>query len=192
VDFYLANLGYKIVGVDISESAIESCRKSASELGLEDKLEFRKLDFPEEKPREKFDFVICSEVLEHLQNDGKATRAIFGLLNPRGIVIFSVPSKNAPLYKIGTTGAFDKKAGHLRRYSLKELKNLTLRAGFLIQETIKKEGVLRNFLFLNPIAGKFVRILNKIEFLSELFTFIDDLTIPLFGESDVFLVARKP
>lgn len=192
VDFYLASQGHKILGVDISEKAVEACKKSTHALGLEDRLNFKKSNFPKERPSKRFNVVICSEVLEHIKNDKKAVEVIFSLLRPGGIVIFSTPSKSAPLYRIGITKKFDKRVGHLRRYSLEELKILVRRAGFLIQETIKTEGILRNFLFLNPIAGKLVKVLNKIGFLSDVTTFVDCLTIPLFGESNLLLVAQKP
>lgn len=192
VDFYLANQGHKVLGIDISEKAVKACRKSARALGLKDRASFKKLNFPERKPQGKFDLIICSEVLEHLESDKKAVEVIFGLLRPGGIVIFSTPSKNAPLYKLGLAKKFDEKVGHLRRYFLKELKTLVRKTGFVVLETIKTEGILRNFLFLNPIAGKLVRVLNKIGFLSDITTFVDRLTISLFGESNIFIVAQKP
>lgn len=191
-DFYFAKQGYKILGIDISKKAVETCRESTRILGLDCRLTFEELNFPEEKPSEKFDLVICSEVLEHLENDKKAVEAIFDLLCHNGIVIFSTPSKNAPLYRIGLAKKFDKKVGHLRRYSTEGLKILIREVGFVVREAIKTEGILRNFLFLNSIAGKLVRVLNKIEFLSDMVTVADELTIPLFGESTIFLVAQKP
>jgi len=192
VDFYLAKVGHKILGIDISGKAVEACRESSQALGLEYRLNFEKLNFPKEKPSGKFDLVICSEVLEHLKNDQKAVKVIFGLLRPGGVAIISTPSKNAPLYRIGFAKEFDKEVGHLRRYSLKELKILVGKTGFVVLETIKTEGILRNFLFLNPIADKLVRVLNKIGALSDIITFMDRLTIPVFGESDIFITAQKP
>jgi len=191
VDFYLTSRGHKVLGIDISEKAVRACRESAQALGFEHRLNFEKFNFPEEKPSGEFDLVICSEVLEHLENDKKAVEAIFNLLRPFGVVIFSTPSKNAPLYKLGFAKEFDKKVGHFRRYSLNELKMLVGKAGFVVKETLKAEGILRNFLFLSPTAGRFVRVLNKIGALSDIITFMDRLTIPVFGESDIFVIAQK-
>lgn len=192
VDFYLANKGYRILGFDISEKAVETCIQSAKELDLKARVAFNQLNFPRERPSGTFDLAICSEVLEHLENDADAVKVIFNLLDSGGIVIFSTPSTNAPLYKIGFTKEFDKKVGHLRRYSQDGLERMTSKSGFVIKEVMKTEGIIRNFLFLNSTAGKLVRILNKVGFLSDTVTMLDLLTIPLFGESNIFLVAQKP
>lgn len=192
VDFYLASQGHKVLGLDISERAVKTCGETAQALNLKDELNFEKLNFPDERPSGVFDLVICSEILEHLKDDKKAVEAIFNLLRPGGVVIVSAPSENAPLYRIGLAKNFDKKVGHLRRYSPEELGILIRKAGFVIRQITKTEGLLRNFLFLNPTAGKIIRMLNKIEILSDMVTFVDRLTIPLFGESDIFIIAQKP
>jgi len=36
-----------------------------------------------------------------------------------------------------------------------------------------------------------VRVLNRVGFLSDIVTFFDNLSIPLFGESNIIIVARK-
>ena len=53
----------------------------------------------------------------------------------------------------------------------------------------KNEGILRNFLFLNPIAGKFIRFIKF--FLVDVVTYLDNATVPLFGESDLIVVLEK-
>jgi len=189
IDFYLASQGHKVLGIDIAEKALGYCRKSAKLLRIENKLRFEKLSFPEERPQGKFDLVICSEVLEHIENDEKAIRVIFELLRPGGIAIFSVPSQNAPLYRLGLAEGFDKKAGHLRRYSLKEIIGLINAENFLIREVKKTEGIFRNFLFLNSIAAKTIRFIKGP--IADLVTGIDGISLVLFGESQIFVVAQR-
>lgn len=191
LDFYLAKQEHKILGIDVSEKAIIVCKKNARILGFKKNLSFETLNFPEEKPQKNFDLIICNEVLEHIEEDKKTVESILKLLHPYGVAIFSVPSQNAPLYKLGLVRQFDKNVGHLRRYSPEELKILIKKPGFVILEAIKTEGIIRNFLFLNSIANKLIRILNNVEYLSDLVTFIDRLTIHLFGESNILLVAQK-
>lgn len=111
-----------------------------------------------------FDFIICLEVIEHIEDDKKALKNMFNLLKPSGKLIISTPSKNAPLYKLGVAGKFDKRVGHLRRYSLEELERMLDEVGFTILESYKKEGIIRNFLFLNPIAGKLIRFIRGANF----------------------------
>ncbi len=192
LSFYIAKRGNQVVGIDISLNSIRTCCLSVKNLGLENNVEFRQLNFPKDPIKGCFDLVLCIEVLEHLPEDKKAINYIFKLLLPNGIAIISTPSKNAPLYRLSYSKNFDRKVGHLRRYSENELKTIVSESGFKILEVRKTEGVLRNFLFLNNIAGKSIRLLNKIGFLSDLITLLDKLTISFFGNSNIIFVAQKP
>jgi 2-polyprenyl-3-methyl-5-hydroxy-6-metoxy-1,4-benzoquinol methylase len=188
LDFYLADKGNNVTGIDISQKAIESCRKTADNLKIKN-VEFKRVNFPKEAVNGKFDFIIFSEVIEHLADDKKALREIYKLLNPGGILFLTTPSINAPLHRLGLTKKFDKEVGHLRRYELNSLLDMIGRSGFEIVEVRKTEGIIRNFLFINPIAGKFVRFIKF--FISDLVTMADNFTIPIFGESNYIVVARK-
>lgn len=192
IDFYLVAKGYKVLGIDISSISIRACKKTADTLNInKNNIDFRVMDFPNEEPVGKFDSVTCFEVIEHLENDKKALGMIFDLLNSEGILFLSTPSKNAPLYKIGYSKNFDREVGHLRRYSSEELTDVLEKLGFQAVKIFKLEGILRNFLFLNKLFGKSIKILNKIEFLSNFITILDNILIVLFGESDLLIVAWK-
>lgn len=186
---YLANNGNTVLGIDISQKAVESANESAKYLGFK-KAKFQKMNFPNKVPNKKFDMILFTEVIEHLENDDLALKKIYNLLKPEGIVIISTPSKNAPLHKLGLAKEFDKKVGHLRRYTLEELIKKANKYEFKILETKKVEGIIRNFLFLNPIAGKFIRFIKF--FLSDWVTFIDNISLKLFGESNIILILQKP
>src|SRR3972149_2853294 len=157
---------------------------------VNDKIKFFVQNFPNTNIKEKFEVIICSEVLEHLPQDKLAIRKIRNLLVKNGVVIASSPSENAPLYKVGILNNFDSSVGHLRRYTEKSFRNLFEYAGFNILETNKTEGVIRNFLFTNQLGGFLLRILNKWP-ISNVVTVLDNLTIRLLGESNIYLVAEK-
>lgn len=188
LSLYYASKGHKVTGIDISQTAVDSAQKSAKALGLKN-CTFKKMLFPTQAPKEKFDFIIFTEVIEHLQNDDAALKKIYSLLKKNGMVFISTPSKNAPLHKMGLAKEFDKRVGHLRRYTAQELEKKVKKAGFTVIEKKKTEGVMRNFLFLNPIAGKSVRFIRF--FLSDWVTFIDQISLKLFGESNIFIIIKK-
>lgn len=189
IDFYLANQGNRVFGIDISRNAIKTCNKSSRVLKVNESCKFDVMDFPDKIPQGRFDFIIFTEVIEHLENDDLAIKKISSLLKPKGILVISTPSKNAPLYRLNLTKEFDKNVGHLRRYIIKELKDLCEKNGFDVIFVKKTEGIIRNFLFVNSIASRLIRFIKY--FISDIVIFVDNLTIPLFGESNIILVARK-
>lgn len=187
---YLANEGHKVTGIDISRNAIEACKQSARYLRLTRHVKFKQVDFPKQILSQQFDFIICSEVIEHLVNDKLALKKIFFLLQKGGIAIISTPSKNAPLYRLGYAKKFDREVGHLRRYTEGELIRLCNDTGFEIVRTKKTEGIIRNSLYIFPFLGKFIRFIRF--FLVDLVLLIDYISLKMFGESDLFIIVRRP
>lgn len=188
ITLYLANKGNIVTGTDISQKAISECLKSAKELNI-NKIQFLRADFQKAKINKKFDVVILTEVIEHLPDDHLALKSIYRFLKPNGILILSTPSIKAPLHKLGLTKKFDKEVGHLRRYNLDQLKKLLKNEDFKIIYIKQTEGIMRNFLFINPLAGKLVRFIKF--FLSDWITFIDNISLRLFGPSNYIIVARR-
>jgi SAM-dependent methyltransferase len=79
---------------------------------------------------EKFDTVICLNVVEHLENDFGALRNIFEALEDTGRAIVLVPC-GPRLY-----GTLDKVLGHHRRYTKAQFAALAARAGFQVEALI--------------------------------------------------------
>ncbi len=88
------------------------------------------------------------------------------------------------------TKNFDHKVGHLRRYKVEQVIELCESIGFTVLDFGETEGVIRNFLFVNPIAGKFIKVINKFN-LSDVVTHFDNISSKLFGKSDIFVVIQK-
>jgi len=63
----------------------------------------------------KFDTVICSEVLEHLKDDERVISNLIKLTKIGGCIIITVPAHK------WLFGLHDKRLGHLRRYTKREL-----------------------------------------------------------------------
>ena len=189
LSFYLASKGALVTGVDISKKAVQECMNSSNILNLKH-AKFIHSYFPTGfSSRTKYDYIVFTEVIEHLEDDESAIKKIAKLLEADGILLLSTPSITAPLYRLGLTRDFDVQVGHLRRYSLEQLRNLLKTNDFKIIREVKSEGILRNFLFINPHAGKLVRYINR--FGSNIVTKIDNITLRLFGESNYIIVAKK-
>ncbi len=189
VSLYLASKGSKVLGVDISKRAIDTAISSAEFLSLNNNARFVSGKFQTIKVKGKYDLILMTEVLEHLKDDRKVLNYVKNYLKDDGLLLLSVPSKNAPLYRLNMLKGFDERVGHLRRYTLGDLSELLLDRKMNILRTYKTEGILRNFLFTNRFAGNIIRFLKGS--LSDTFAFIDTLTIPLFGESQIYILSSK-
>lgn len=189
IDFYLASKGKKVTGIEISTSAVSLAKKNAKLFNLDKMVTFVNTTFPSKILSGKYDLVIFSEVIEHLEDDFIALKEIWKILKPGGLLIITTPSRNAPLYRLGLLNKFDISVGHLRRYTLPELTMLVEKNGYMVMKSGRHEGILRNYLFTNRGAGKLLRFVRwKI---SNIISMIDRMTIPIFGESNIHIVAQK-
>jgi glycosyltransferase involved in cell wall biosynthesis len=133
------------------------------------------------------DSVICFNVLEHIEQDEKALKNIFHLLEPKGRLLLLVPS-HPWLY-----GRLDQYLGHHRRYGKKKLKNKIETIGFkvIFLRHFNRIGILGWFLNSKILGRKRLpslqlRIYNL---LVPLFKLEEFLPLP-FGTS-LLIVAEK-
>jgi SAM-dependent methyltransferase len=82
---------------------------------------------PAEMRKEKFDSVVCLNVLEHIEDDRFALSQIGSVLSPGGTLALLVPA-HPFLF-----GEFDRAVGHFRRYSRSQLKGLLEECGYKVQ-----------------------------------------------------------
>lgn len=190
ISFYLANKGGKVLGIDISNLGIQAARAGAKKLRLKNNVEFvQKPTKNLRLKRNNFDVVICSEVIEHVPDDLNLIREFYKVLKSEGILILSTPSKNAPLYQWGLATNFDKKVGHLRRYTANELKKMLNLVGFKVLDVSFEEGLLRNLFFLKWPFNRVIKFIRGP--LVIIFTFIDNICVKMIGESQIFIVGKK-
>lgn len=83
---------------------------------------------PIEMRQEKFDTVVCLNVLEHIEDDLFALEQMRSVLEPGGHLALLVPAHQL-LY-----GEFDRAVGHFRRYAKSELKSKLAHADFEVRE----------------------------------------------------------
>jgi len=116
----------KLFGFDISPEAIEQTKKKKyiSKLFLGD------LTKKETLPQEKFDVVICSEVLEHIKDCSRAIRNISQMVKKGGVLLISVPHSR----KYWTR--HDSFSGHYKRFEKLEMEGELKKNEFEIIESL--------------------------------------------------------
>jgi SAM-dependent methyltransferase len=194
-------LSGKTIGADIS---IEKLKKAKSRLLVN-------LDVEEDPcfPEDSFDFVLFSEILEHLRNPGKALENLFQILKPQGKILLTTPhklSKSIEYEEIESLreygiheGTHGNKYIH-RNFSKKQLKELLESTGFRILELYSIENELRGWGKLILPLKKFRKFYEKIEkpYLNFIYQFLNETDLiklqkKIFKEGMRLLVlAEKP
>lgn len=152
--FYLKSLSFykypkEIHGIDIEEKYLKIARSICDDKRIIIKnASIYSLSYP----NNYFDFIICSEVLEHLKDDSQALIELNRVLKKGGVLILTVPNFNFPflwdplnwiLMKLFNThinkniwwlaGIW---ADHERLYTHDQLQNLLRRTGFVVKNRV--------------------------------------------------------
>jgi SAM-dependent methyltransferase len=136
-----------------------------------------------------FDTIVCLNVLEHIEDDARALRHMFDLLQPGGKLLLFVP---AGRYLFGH---LDRALGHYRRYELDGLRRLVRAQGFVIDDAsyMNAAGIPGWFL-----ASRVLRrstpprgLLWLFNQLMPLFIRVEEAIRLPFGQS-IVCVARRP
>lgn len=189
LSFLFASKGLGVDGVELSKNAVEYANLNKDSFGL-DNINFINTSIEKFKTNKRYAMITCFEVLEHLRDDKSNLAKIKGWMDSNSILAISVPSSNAPLYKMGLLRTFDKDVGHLRRYSMLEIKNLLSQAGLKILKAYKTEGIIRNILFTNKKLGFFVKF-TRFKVLNKIVSVLDEMSVKVFGESQLILISKK-
>lgn len=189
VSFFLASKGLRVDGIELSSNAVRYANLNKVHFSLSN-VNFINTSIEKYKSSKKYDLITCFEVLEHIKDDKKCLEKISNYMDKRSILMISVPSKNAPLYKLGLLEYFDRRVGHLRRYSIDDLRNILNLTGFDIINEYKTEGLFRNLMFTNNLFSFLIKF-TRFTFINNLISFIDNKSIAFFGESQLILVCKK-
>jgi 2-polyprenyl-3-methyl-5-hydroxy-6-metoxy-1,4-benzoquinol methylase len=130
-DMLLRLEGYDAVGIDLSAEYVEVCHERGlqAQVGRVEKLPW---------PRDHFDMVICTDVLEHVLDLNKAVRELLRVLKPGGTLIVRTPNQenlafDTPPYEFV----------HLRRFDYQTFQLLFRKIfGCEVLETVERPEVI--------------------------------------------------
>ena len=147
---------WRVVVADNEPEAIARGQQMKQRLGLHN-LEVRSIDLLEEQGPETFDVVICSDVLEHIEQDERVVQNLAQVLKPHGILILTSPSipqrqhLRLVAWRERRIGFHPAHYGHVRDgYSPKDMERLLKQSGLSserIQWTFGRFGTLMFDLF---------------------------------------------
>lgn len=138
ITYEIQKLGYKVLGVDILEQSIQYAKilVPGAEFKVTDLVNLDK----DETLFEKFDYVNCIEVIEHVHPDYQlqVVKNLKSVLKANGRIIISFPTVGIPMSKL-----------HYKHFSLEEATKLLKDGGFEVQQLISnfKINFLSNVLF---------------------------------------------
>ncbi len=112
--------GKPVTGFDLNELALQRNVSRISQLYCYD-IRQRDSQF-----RERFDLLILFDVLEHIAAESEFLSSVKFHLAPSGILLVNVPAHQY-LYS-----DYDRAAGHVRRYSINHLRDISIRNNFKV------------------------------------------------------------
>jgi ubiquinone/menaquinone biosynthesis C-methylase UbiE len=109
----LAKDGHTLTGIDSESEFIDLAKQNATISNLD--INFIVSNLEQFSPNRQYDCVVCTDVIEHIENDQAAVEKIVQMVNDEGIIIIAVPAGQ------WLFGHHDRSIGHFRRYSLDSL-----------------------------------------------------------------------
>ena len=144
----------RVVGIDIGDEFIELARSRFGDLP---NVDLHVADIADVSTLgtlsgERFDSVVCVNVLEHIERDLTALHNMGGLLEPGGRVVLFVPA--LPFLH----GTMDEVDGHHRRYTKRSLSDAFNGAGFIVERMyyMNLPGMFAWFLDARILRRRFV------------------------------------
>ncbi len=140
--------GANVMGISIKQNEIEQCRatfahcKTSADHGLT----FENINLYNLDPTlNRFDSIICTEVLEHITNDTQVCEKFYQLLKPGGVLHITTPNAEHPYNKAFPLDT-QEKGGHVRPgYTETSFRMLLEPIGFNVENISGLGGPIRQF-----------------------------------------------
>jgi len=145
---FFSNLGYEVIGIDLSEKLLEIARKNAPKAKFY-LMDMRNLDFPDNY----FDGIWACASFLHIPRKGgqKTLNEFYRVLRENGLMYISVKEGSGETFV--KSSQYGEKERYFVYYSSTELRKLIENSGFkIIKEIIEKEKNRDNW--INIFAKK--------------------------------------
>jgi len=98
----LCRLGANVTGIDAAKTNIEVAKIHMKQNGL--KINYINIK-PEEIVNQKFDVILCMEIIEHVEDVNFFIESCVNLLKPNGIIFFATLNKTLKSFALAIVGA---------------------------------------------------------------------------------------
>lgn len=168
----LARLGYDVLGIDGADHMLEQGRAMAASMNIAN-VRFTRMSAAElSLPNETFDGIVCSSVIEYVEDDLGLVKKLAGALKPGGHIFLSVPHAGSLAGKIVDAVVLKRllswRSGSknlnysLRRYDRRKLMSSLKEIGLSVTQTTTFEfpigGTLGIYLSRCPLLGRMMLI----------------------------------
>ncbi|TMQ57132.1 MAG: methyltransferase domain-containing protein [Candidatus Eisenbacteria bacterium] len=89
----ISDFGFReVLGIDIDARQIAKAEAAFATLSPERSIEFRAQDAEEMDPAQRYDFVLCTEVVEHTARPRRVIQNLAAVLAPEGVAVVTLPN----------------------------------------------------------------------------------------------------
>ena len=125
----------EVLGIDLNESRNQANNDIVAKLGI-DNVEFRTFDAMRITELGRFDLIISTDMLEHLEDDEGGARMFYDALNPGGHLLVHVPHLTRNTFGWRRENWMDVD-GHVRPgYTMEGLTRLLDQAGLVVKRCV--------------------------------------------------------
>ncbi|MDD1759818.1 MAG: class I SAM-dependent methyltransferase [Methanothrix sp.] len=120
---------WQVTGVDVKTEQIEDCNQFFGKAGIKN-VHFEYADLTNYSPENKFDLILCVDVMEHIEDDISVFNTFSKILSPDGMLLVSTPSDlgGSDVHDEDDASFIDE---HVRDgYNKEDITNKLLNAGF--------------------------------------------------------------
>jgi 2-polyprenyl-3-methyl-5-hydroxy-6-metoxy-1,4-benzoquinol methylase len=188
---YFAQLGHRVVGVDVSEKSIFIAKKNSKNAGVESLCKFGILgkSYKLQSDQKKYDLICLFEVVEHLPDDVGLLKVLEKKLKKGGVMLVTTRSVNSLIYKLGLVNDFEIRVGHVRRYTDESIQELFKKIRLKVTFNTKVDSLIRDCLYCFKPLGILVKLIRGP--VATLAMMAETPLISLFGNSGYIIIAKK-